>query len=105
MYHIRLASPTEGTSRVLQILGESSGAVNVTVLPGSARFPDGDMVECDLTPDVADQVIHQLRELGPRRRGPISVDRSRGMDPEAKTECSTPSITTLKAASMMPRFG
>ncbi len=75
MYHIRLASPTEGTSRVLQILGESSGAVNVTVLPGSARFPDGDMVECDLTPDVADQVIHQLRELGPRRRGPISVDR------------------------------
>jgi uncharacterized hydrophobic protein (TIGR00271 family) len=70
-----LASPTEGTSRVLQILGESSGAVNVTVLPGSARFPDGDMVECDLTPDVADQVIHQLRELGPRRRGPISVDR------------------------------
>jgi len=75
VYHIRLASPTEGTSRVLQILGESSGAVNVTVLPGSARFPDGDMVECDLTPDVADQVIHQLRELGPRRRGPISVDR------------------------------
>jgi uncharacterized hydrophobic protein (TIGR00271 family) len=75
MYHIRLASPTEGTSRVLEILGGSSGAVNVTVLPGSARFPDGDMVECDLTPDVADQVIHQLRELGPRQRGPISVDR------------------------------
>jgi hypothetical protein len=75
MYHIRLASSTESTLRVLGVLSASSGAVNVTVLPGSARYPHGDVVECDLVPEVANEVIHQLREMGPRQRGPISVDR------------------------------
>ena len=28
------------------------------------------MVECDLAPEVASDVIHRLREMGPRRRGP-----------------------------------
>jgi hypothetical protein len=37
--------------------------------------------------------------------GPTRVARSRGMRPEANTECSTPSWTTLKAASITPRFG
>jgi uncharacterized hydrophobic protein (TIGR00271 family) len=75
MYHIRVASPVGSTSRILDVLGSSTGAVNVIVLPGSARFPDGDVIECDLTPEVAHDVIHELRELGPRQRGPISVDR------------------------------
>jgi uncharacterized hydrophobic protein (TIGR00271 family) len=34
------------------------------------------VVECDLAPEVASEVIHRLREMGPRRRGPISVDRT-----------------------------
>jgi uncharacterized hydrophobic protein (TIGR00271 family) len=76
MFHIRLASPTESTPGILEVLGASTGALNVTVLPGSARFPDGDMIECDLAPEVANDVIHQLRDLGPRQRGPIAVDRS-----------------------------
>jgi uncharacterized hydrophobic protein (TIGR00271 family) len=76
MYHVRLSSPLESTPRILEVLGASSGAINVTVHPGSARYPDGDVVECDLVPEVASIVIHQLRELGPRQRGPISVDRT-----------------------------
>jgi uncharacterized hydrophobic protein (TIGR00271 family) len=76
VYHIRLATPAATTPAVLEVLGASSGALNVTVHPGSARFPDGDVVECDLSPEVADEVIHQLREFGPRQRGPISVDRN-----------------------------
>jgi len=76
MYHIRLASPPESTPIILQVLGASSGAVNVAVQAGSARFPDGDVVECDLTAEVAHQVIGQLRGLSPRQRGPISVDRT-----------------------------
>jgi uncharacterized hydrophobic protein (TIGR00271 family) len=76
MFHIRLASSPESTPVVLDVLAATSGAINVTVLPGSARYPDGDMVECDLEPEVANEVIHRLRALGPRQRGPISVDRS-----------------------------
>ena len=76
MYHIRVSNPGGTTERILEVLGASSGTVNVTVSPGSARFPDGDVVECDLTPEVAHDVIHELKELGPRQRGPISVDRT-----------------------------
>ncbi len=76
MYHVRVASPLDSTPRILELLGSSSGALNVTVHPGAARYPDGDVVECDLVPEVAGALIHQLRELGPRHRGPISVDRS-----------------------------
>jgi uncharacterized hydrophobic protein (TIGR00271 family) len=75
MFHVRMTSPPAGTGAVLDILGASPGAGNVTVLPGSARFPDGDVIECDLTPEVASQVIGQLRELDPRQRGPIAVDK------------------------------
>jgi len=76
MYHVRVSSPLESTPHILEVLGTSSGALNVTVHPGSARYPDGDVVECDLVPEAASAVIHQLRELGPRQRGPISVDRT-----------------------------
>ena len=39
------------------------------------------------------------------RIGPMLVDRSSGMRPEAKTECSVPSMTMLNAASMTPSTG
>ena len=39
------------------------------------------------------------------RIGPTAVVRSTGMSPDAKTECSTPSRTMLKAASTTPRTG
>ncbi len=76
MFHIRLASHADSTEGILELLGASTGAVNVAVLSGSARFPDGDMIECDLVPEVANEVLHRLRDLGPRQRGPITVDRS-----------------------------
>jgi uncharacterized hydrophobic protein (TIGR00271 family) len=76
MYHVRVSSPIESTPVILDVLGATTGVLNVTVHPGSARFPEGDVVECDLDPDVASSVIHQLRALGPRERGPLSVDRT-----------------------------
>jgi uncharacterized hydrophobic protein (TIGR00271 family) len=75
MYRIRLASPTDSTHHILEVLGASSGAVNVSVLTGSGRFPEGDVVECYLEPEIAHQIIDELRELGPRRRGPITVEK------------------------------
>ena len=39
MYHIRLASPPESTPEILEVLGASTGAVNVTVLPGQPGTP------------------------------------------------------------------
>ncbi len=76
MFHIRLASAATSTPRVLEVLAASAGAVNVTVIPASTFSPDGDVVECDLEPEVANEVIHRLQALGPLERGPISVNRA-----------------------------
>ena len=52
--------------------------------------------------DVADGA-HRLGHLDPDRAD--GGARSSGIAPEAKMECSTPSFTKLKAASMIPRTG
>jgi uncharacterized hydrophobic protein (TIGR00271 family) len=76
MYRIRMAVPPEGAEGILEFLGNCTGALDVTVLPGSARYPTRDSVECYLTPEVAGEVIDQLRPLDPRQRGPLFVERS-----------------------------
>jgi uncharacterized hydrophobic protein (TIGR00271 family) len=75
MFHIRMVSPASSTEGILELLGDCTGAVNVTVLPGSARFPDGDVVDCYLTPEVAGEMVHRLGQLGPRQRGPLTVEK------------------------------
>ncbi len=70
MYHVRVSSPLESTPLILEMLGTTSGVLNVTVHTGSARFPDADVVECDLIPEVASAVIHRLRALGPVNGAP-----------------------------------
>jgi hypothetical protein len=75
MFHIRMVNPASSTQGILELLGDCTGAINVTVLPGSARFPDGDVVDCYLTPEVASEMVHRLRQLGPRQRGPLIVEK------------------------------
>ncbi len=75
MFHIRMVSPAGSTEGIVELLGDCTGAVNVTVLPGSARFPDGDVVDCYLTPEVASEMVHRLEQLGPRQRGPLTVEK------------------------------
>lgn len=49
--------------------------------------------------------IVRIGSVTSTRSGPISVLRSNGMSPDAKIECSTPSITMLNAAPMTPAPG
>jgi hypothetical protein len=50
VHHLRMTGPAGSTSGIVEILGASSGVLNVTVLPGSARYPDGDVVGATWTP-------------------------------------------------------
>jgi uncharacterized hydrophobic protein (TIGR00271 family) len=75
MFHIRMVSPASSTPGILEFLADCTGAINVTVLPGSARFPDGDVVDCYLTPEVAGEMVHRLEQLGPRQRGTLTVEK------------------------------
>ena len=45
-------------------------------IPAPPAIPTATWWSATSLPDVAGAVIHQLRELGPRQRGPISVDRT-----------------------------
>jgi uncharacterized hydrophobic protein (TIGR00271 family) len=98
MYRIRLASPTDGTHHILELLQASDGAVNVSVLTGSGRFPDGDVIECYLQPEIADEVIHALRELDPGRRGPIVVEKVETAVIRSHQEMIKPSVSDREIA-------
>jgi len=63
--HVRIASPPEVTGRLLETLTADSGVLNLVVLKGAARRPDGDAVQFDLRPGSANPVFRQLRDLRP----------------------------------------
>jgi hypothetical protein len=62
--HVRIASPPEVTSGLLETLAADSGVLNLVVLKGAVRQPDGDAVQFDLQMGSANQLFRQLREPG-----------------------------------------
>ena len=62
------------TGRLVETLGADSGVLNLVVLEGAARRPDGDTVQFDLRHGSANPVFRQLRSLGLDERGSIMVD-------------------------------
>ena len=71
MLHVRIASPPDVTGRLLETLTAHPGVVNLVVVEGAARRPDGDAVQFDLPPGSANPVFRQLRDL--RQAGLCSV--------------------------------
>jgi uncharacterized hydrophobic protein (TIGR00271 family) len=61
--HVRIASPPGVTGRLLETLTAHSGVLNLVVVKGAARRPDGDAVQFDLRPGSANPVFRQLRDL------------------------------------------
>ncbi len=74
MLHVRVASPAGQTAQIVSLLADSPGVVNLVVLPGAAREPDGDAVQFDLSVASANPVLRQLRALRPHEAGPIAIE-------------------------------
>jgi uncharacterized hydrophobic protein (TIGR00271 family) len=74
MLHVRVASPAGQTAQIVSLLADSPGVVNLVVLPGAARQPDGDAVQFDLSVASANPVLRQLRALRPHGAGPIAIE-------------------------------
>jgi uncharacterized hydrophobic protein (TIGR00271 family) len=72
--HIRAISPTDVTPRLVESLTANAGVVNLTVLPGVARNPDGDSLQFDVITAEANRVLDQLRGLELDRRGSIVIE-------------------------------
>jgi len=72
--HIRAVSPSDVTPGVVASLSSRPGVLNVIVLDGVARNPDGDAVSFDVITADANDVLRELRALGVARRGSIIID-------------------------------
>jgi uncharacterized hydrophobic protein (TIGR00271 family) len=71
--HIRIASPPDLTGRLVETLITDPGVVNLVVLAGAARRPDGDAVQFDVQTGSANVVFRRLRDLHLDGRGSILV--------------------------------
>lgn len=74
MLHLRVISPAASTDAVRELLLAESGATHVTVLPGVALKPPGDVVEADVTREAVDGVLGVLCDLGIDRNGGITLE-------------------------------
>lgn len=73
--HVRVISPAHRTAEVHQIALECPGAANVVKFLGAASSPAGDVVEFSLTREAANAVLEQLRGLGLKDSGSITVEQ------------------------------
>ena len=73
MLHLRLLVPAELSAAVLALLARYAGVTHVSIVKGAAVEPVGDLVELEVAREAADELIHELRQLGLIEGGAISV--------------------------------
>ena len=74
MIHLRVVSPADLTEKTVALLAGDPGVLNLVVLPGRARNPDADAIECDVMSGSANTVLPNLRRLQVDRRGSIVIE-------------------------------
>ncbi|MGE5695386.1 MAG: DUF389 domain-containing protein [Candidatus Sericytochromatia bacterium] len=74
MLHLRVIAPTEVRDAVLDILHRDKGVTHVVVHRDAALDPPGDEITADIAREVANDVIDDLKGLGLKRRGAITLD-------------------------------
>ena len=74
MIHIRAVSPTAVTSQVVEVLDANDGVVNLVVLEGVARNPEGDALQFDVITAEANRILDELRRLEVDRLGSIVIE-------------------------------
>jgi len=72
--HIRSVSPPDLTPGLIDSLSSRPGVLNMIVLEGVARKPDGDSVQFDVISAEANDVLDDLRALGVVQRGSIVIE-------------------------------
>jgi hypothetical protein len=74
MIHLRVVSPSDLTEKIIALLAGDPGVLNLVVLAGRARNPDGDAIECDVLGGTANTVLSSLRRLRVDQRGSIVIE-------------------------------
>jgi uncharacterized hydrophobic protein (TIGR00271 family) len=73
--HVRVISPADRSGEVLRLAAASPAVVNVISLQGAAYAPAGDFVEFDVAREAANGILEQLRALGLRDSGAVTVEQ------------------------------
>jgi uncharacterized hydrophobic protein (TIGR00271 family) len=72
--HIRAVSPSDVTPGLVESLKTNPGVLNLIVLDGVARNPDGDAIQFDVIAAQASRVLRELRAVAIDRRGSIVIE-------------------------------
>lgn len=75
MLHIRVIAPVDLTGDVVALATDSPAVVNLVVLPGVARSPEGDLIQFDVAREATNSVLEELRALDLERLGSIAVEQ------------------------------
>jgi uncharacterized hydrophobic protein (TIGR00271 family) len=75
MIHLRIVSPPDLTERVMETLTRTDSVINIIRLDAAAQRPDGDVILCDVAREDASVVIGDLKALGLRERGSITLEQ------------------------------
>lgn len=86
LVHLRLTVPDDLTDGVREVLTGHDWITNVTVQPGACVQPPGDLVECDVAKEKANEVLGELDDLGVCDRGGILVTQPTGTPFRAANE-------------------
>jgi uncharacterized hydrophobic protein (TIGR00271 family) len=74
MLHLRVIAPTESSDSVLEVLRREAGVTHIVVHREAAIAPQGDEITADVTRESANDLIGELKALGLKRRGAITLD-------------------------------
>jgi uncharacterized hydrophobic protein (TIGR00271 family) len=72
--HLRLVVPRSCSDDVVDFLVADPRVTNVVVLPGAARDPVGDAVQCDVAREGTSDVLSRLRALGLDDEGTVAIE-------------------------------
>jgi uncharacterized hydrophobic protein (TIGR00271 family) len=73
MLHLQIITPADLTEQTVRLLRDDPATTHLVVLPGAARQPQGDLIQCDVAREGANGVLDALRSEGIESRGAIMV--------------------------------
>lgn len=74
MLHLRIASPTADTEKVVALFEADTGVSGVAVIRNASVRPPGDLVLADVAREGANDVIDGLRDLGIHQGGSLHIE-------------------------------
>jgi uncharacterized hydrophobic protein (TIGR00271 family) len=74
MLHLRVIAPTESRDSVLEVLRREVGVTHIVLHRQAALDPPGDEITADIARESANDVVDELKALGLKREGAITLD-------------------------------